>query len=86
MTTVDVPRNAVVIAVEIMAHIPDASLEFKEEMKNLIYKEYAYCAPEMLNYPAAWLKLETIMHKYIPIPKEDWEKMVVGIYVGTPIE
>ena len=86
MSTMDVPRDAVVIALEIMAHTPDTSIDFKEEIKNLIYKEYAYCAPEMLTYLAAWLKLEKIMHKYIPIPKEDWEKMVVGIYVGTPIE
>ena len=45
MTTMDVPRNAVVIALEIMAHIPDTSIDFKEEIKNLIYKQYAYCAP-----------------------------------------
>jgi hypothetical protein len=86
MSAVNVPRNAAIIGIQILQLIPDSNTEFKEEMKNLIYNEYAYCAPEMLTYPAAWLKLETIMHKYVPIPKEEWEKKVVGIYVGTPIE
>ena len=82
----DSPRNAAIISIQILQLIPDSNKEFKEEMTTLIYKDFPYCSPELLTFPASWHKLQDIMYKYIPVPKEEWEKKAVEIFVGKPIE
>jgi hypothetical protein len=81
-----IPRNSAVIALQILQLIPDEQKEFKNDLRNLIYGDFAYRSPEILTYPDTWIKLENVMHKYIEMPKEKWEKIVVGVYVGKKIE
>jgi len=45
-----------------------------------------YCSPEMRRHPQTWCIFEeNIMHRYIPVPKEPWEKEVVDIYLGKTV-
>jgi len=85
MTTVEiVPRDIALVALAIMANIPEEQTEFKKAVHDIIHKDFAYRSPEMLLHPSVWRLFETtIMHKYIPEPNEAWEKKVVNIYIGN---
>lgn len=85
MSTVEiVPRSILLVALAILANIPEDKPEFKQAVSNFIKNDLAYRSPEMLLHPNVWKLFETtIMHHFIPNPIEPWEKTVVDIYIGN---
>lgn len=79
-------RNVAFIAVKIFEVIPEQNIDFKKDIEDLLFKDFAYRSPEILLYPEIWMKLDRVLRKYIDEPKEDWEKKIIDIYVGTSIE
>ena len=77
-------RNAAIIACQISEVIPKDETKLHDDIHNLIMN-YAYVAPEMLFEPGAWLKLEKIMHKYIPTIECEWKQKAVEIFIGQSI-
>jgi len=78
-----VPRDIALVALAILANIPEEKTEFKQAVHDFIHKDLAYRSPEMLLSPKIWKLFETtIMHRFIPIPIEPWEKTVVDVYIG----
>ena len=78
-----IPRNIAIVSLTILENIPEEKAEFKQAVRDFIYKDLPYRSPEMLLHPNVWSLFETnIMHRFIPIPIEDWEKKVVDIYIG----
>lgn len=79
-----IPRDIALVALAIMANIPEEKTEFKRAVRDFVNKDLAYRSPEMLLHPSIWRLFETtIMHKHIPKPIEPWEKTVVDIYIGN---
>jgi len=79
-----VPRDIALVALAVLANIPEEKSEFKQAVHDFIHKDLAYRSPEMLLHPNIWKLFETtIMHRFIPNPIEPWEKTVVDIYIGN---
>lgn len=78
-----IPRNIALVAVAILENIPEEKTDFKQAVRDFIYKDLPYRSPEMLIDPNIWGIFEkTIMHRFIQNPIEPWEKTVVDIYIG----
>jgi hypothetical protein len=79
------PRNVLFVACYIETLIPEDNKEFKNELIKLVKTDFAYKPPEILDSTSSWLKLDTIMKKYIPeikITDELWKKHIVDVYTG----
>jgi hypothetical protein len=77
------PRDIALVALDVLANIPEEKTEFKQAVRDFIKKDLAYRSPEMLLNPNIWRLFETtIMHRFIPNPIEPWEKTVVDVYIG----
>lgn len=76
------PRNALLVALQILQMIPEDKKNFYSALDNLIRSDYFYKDRYALTLPYNWGKLEHIMHTYIPTPQEEWEEKIVNIYIG----
>ena len=77
------PRNAAIVLCEILQNIPEDQIEFRNELNDLLYKEFSYKSPEMLKDPYSWLSFEAVMKRYIRGDEPDeWKQKCVSIYVG----
>ena len=76
------PRNAMLVALEIGQMIPKDKTEFYKDVDNLIRNDYVYKDHNSLQTPYNWQKLESIMHRYIPVVDEEWKQKIVNIYIG----
>jgi hypothetical protein len=79
--TINVPRDAVIIAAGIWKLTPDKKNEFREDIMEFI-KCNAYSSPEICRSVQIWNQLQYIMYKYIPKISENWEKIVVQYYTA----
>lgn len=80
------PRDIGIIGVQILMNLPEEQPELREAVHDFIFKHLPYCSPEMRRHPQTWRLFEdTIMHRFIPRPKEPWETKIVDIYVGNLI-
>jgi hypothetical protein len=79
------PRNAAIVACQIIELIPAGKPTFKNELESFLRDGLAYRSPELLCDRATWIEFETIMKKHIQEIREPWEKNVVDIYVGKEI-
>jgi hypothetical protein len=76
------PRNAMLVALEIVQMIPKDKPDFYKDVDSLIRNDYVYKDHNSLQTPYSWQKLESIMHRYIPKPDEEWNKKIVDVYIG----
>jgi len=76
------PRNALLVALEIGQMIPKDKAEFYKDVDNLIRNDYVYKDHNSLQTPYNWQKLESIMHRYIPVVDEEWKQKIVNVYIG----
>jgi len=76
------PRNALLIALHILQMIPEDKKDFYNALDNLIKSDFFYKDAIALGLPYSWIKLEQIMHRYIPTPREEWEEKIVNFYIG----
>jgi len=77
------PRNAAIVLCEILQNIPEDQTEFRNELNDLLYKEFPYKSPEMLKDPRTWNLFEAVMKTYIRGDEPDeWKQKCVAIYVG----
>lgn len=76
------PRNALLVALQILQMIPEDKKDFYSAVDNLIRNDYFYKDNDALGLPYNWKKLEVIMHTYIPTPRDEWEEKIVNIYIG----
>jgi len=76
------PRNVAVVACYIASILPKQQTNFKEEIMEYVLKDLAYKSPELLRDPLTWSIFETIMHRYIQEPDEDWKKQIIDVYLG----
>ncbi len=65
-------RNAMLVALEIAQMIPKDKRDFYKDISALIYGDYVYKDHLALQTSYSWLKLQDIMHRYIPTPDEQW--------------
>jgi hypothetical protein len=80
------PRNAPIVAFHILCKCPEDKLEFKTDLAKFC-NDMFYKAPEHLKGASVWSTFEHIMKKHIPEPINEWEKNIVGIYIGqTEVE
>ena len=77
------PRDAAIVLCEILQNVPEDQTEFRDELKDLLYKEFPYKSPEMLKHPQTWNLFEVVIKKYISGDEPDeWKQKCVAIYVG----
>jgi hypothetical protein len=77
------PRNAAIVLCEILQNVPEDQTEFRNELNDLLLKEFPYKSPEMLFHSQTWLLFEAVMKKYISGDEPDeWKQKCVAIYVG----
>jgi len=76
-------RHIVFVASKIYEKIPESELEFKAAMKNFIYKDLPYKAPETLNNFDSWSTMNLIFNKYIKNNDEPWKKECIHILTGS---
>lgn len=76
------PRNAMLIALTILQIIPEDKTDFYKAVDNLIRNDYVYKDHNSLQTPYNWQKLESIMHRYIPVVDEEWKQKIVNVYIG----
>jgi hypothetical protein len=79
------PRNAAIVACQIIELIPASKPTFKSELESFLRDGLAYRSPELLSDRATWMEFEIIMKKHIRDIREPWEKSVIDIYVGNEI-
>ena len=79
------PRNAAIVACQIIELIPANKQTFKNDLENFLRDGLAYRSPELLSHRATWVEFEIIMKKHICDVLEPWEKKVIDIYVGKEI-
>jgi len=77
-------RDVVIVACTIIQMVPDTDTQFRSDLKELIM-DFSYSAPELLVGIEAWTKLETIMHKHIPVVDSPLKKKIVEEYIGGPL-
>ena len=78
------PRDAAIVLCEILQNVPEDQTEFRDELKDLLLKEFPYKSPEMLKHPQTWNLFEIVMKKYISGDEPDeWKQKCVAIYVGN---
>ena len=75
------PRDAALIACQIVCVIPETHNSFREELSKFL-NDAAYKAPELLYKKQCWMDLEEIMHKHVPEPDVEWKQRVIDFYVG----
>lgn len=76
------PRNALLIALQILQMIPEDKKDFYNALDHLIKSDFFYKDGHALMLHYSWIKLEQIMHRYIPTPREEWEEKIVNFYIG----
>jgi hypothetical protein len=76
------PRNAELIAFEIIRNTPEDKVEFLEELNYLIKNDFVYKDDLALRDRGSWQKLQRIMHKHIPLPDEDWKEKIINVFIG----
>ena len=76
------PRNAMLVALEIIQIIPEDKKEFYNDIHHLIHSDYVYKDHLALQHAHSWLKLQDIMYKHIPAPDEDWKEKIVDVFIG----
>jgi len=76
------PRNAELIAFEIIRNTPEDKVEFLEELNYLIKNDFVYKDDLALRDSGSWQKLQRIMHKHIPLPDEEWKEKIINIFIG----
>jgi len=76
------PRNALLIALQILQMIPEDKKDFYNALDHLIKSDFFYKDALALGLPYSWIKLEQIMHRYISTPREEWEEKIVKFYIG----
>ena len=81
----NLPRNSAAIAAEIWKLIPEDKNEFREDIMEFI-KKSAYRSPEICRSKIAWMELQLIMHKHLPIRDEEWKNKIIDLYTGISIE
>ena len=81
-----VPRNAAVIACEVLQQIPDTESEFKKELMSFLRDDLAYRAPELLIHPNIWFSFEKIIIKHIKDTDLPWKKNCIDVYLGIQKE
>jgi hypothetical protein len=79
------PRNALLIALYILQMIPEGQTEFYNALDHLVKTDFFYKDQDALMLPYNWIKLEAIMHTYIPTPNEEWKEKIVNVYIGKTI-
>lgn len=79
------PRNALLIALDILQMIPEDQKDFYNALDHLIKNDYFYKDHNALSLPYSWQKLEVVMHAYIPTPDEEWKEKIVNVYIGKEI-
>jgi hypothetical protein len=79
------PRNALLIEIYILQMIPEGETEFYDAIDNLIKSDFCYKDHDALTLSYNWIKLETIMHRYIPTANEEWKEKIVNVYIGKTI-
>jgi len=75
-------RNAMLVALEIAQMIPKDKTDFYKDISALIHDDYVYKDHLALQTSYNWLKLQYIMHRYIPTPDEEWKEKIVNVYIG----
>jgi hypothetical protein len=78
----DKRRDPLEIAIKIYEYIPHDKAEFKSDMDRLINDMFTKAPEIRLETNACWVKLDSVMHKHIPHPTDDWQWKMVDIYVG----
>jgi len=76
------PRSALLVALIIIQMIPEDQSEFYIALDNLIKKDFFYKDHNSLVLAYNWIKLEQIMHMYIPTADEEWKEKIVNVYIG----
>jgi hypothetical protein len=79
------PRNALLVALQILQMIPEDKKDFYNSLDYLIKNDYSYKDHIALGLSYNWLKLEQIMHTYIPTPDTEWKEKIVNVYIGKDI-
>jgi hypothetical protein len=79
------PRNALLIALQILQMIPEDKKDFYNALDYLIKSDFFYKDHIALGLSYNWGKLEHIMQTYIPTPCEEWEEKIVNFYIGKDI-
>jgi hypothetical protein len=77
------PRNAMLVACEIVQMIPKDKTDFYKNIYNLIHNDYVYKDCTALQTSYNWQKLQDIMHNYIPVADEEWKEKIVNIFIGN---
>jgi hypothetical protein len=86
MVVEHIPRNAAVVACEVLQQIPEDETEFKNELKDFIMDDLAYRAPEILVHPRTWKLFEIIINKHIKNTDLPWKKNCIDVYLGIQKE
>jgi hypothetical protein len=86
METERLPRNAAVIACEVLQQIPETETEFKNDLLTFITGDLAYRAPELLTHPNIWRSFDKIINKHIQDTDLPWKKNCIDVYLGIPKE
>lgn len=76
------PRSALLIALKVLELIPEDKQEFYKDIDYLIKRDYFYKDHDALTKSHSWKKLQSIMHKHIPLVDEEWKKIIVDVFIG----
>jgi hypothetical protein len=76
------PRNALLIALQILQLIPEDKPEFYKDLDYLIKTDYVYKDHDALTTSYNWEKLQFVMHRHIPIVDEKWKEVIVDVFIG----
>jgi len=76
------PRNVLIVALNICNILPPTQPTFKHSLERFINNTLSYKPPEDLTKQYNWEQLDYIMKQYISIPRFEWEKKVIDLYVG----
>jgi len=79
------PRNALLIALYILQLIPEEQKDFYNAVDKLVKNDFVYKDHTALTISYNWIKLETIMHTYIPTADEKWKEKIVNVYIGKTV-